>query len=62
MEFQSFSNRSDVIISGISCQNSQMFFTGVIGGNGTTISGSANTTAGQIMFIHILVISLLNMI
>jgi hypothetical protein len=39
MEFQTFSNKSDVICSGISTNNTQMFFTGVIA-SGLTAGGT----------------------
>jgi len=40
LELQSFSNRSDTILSGISTLNSQVFFTGTIN-NGATAGGAA---------------------
>ena len=45
MEFQTFSNRNDTICSGISTQNTQMFFTGVIGSG--LLAGGTGGTAGS---------------
>jgi hypothetical protein len=41
LELQSFSNRSDTILSGISTLNSQVYFTGVVN-TGATAGGSGN--------------------
>ena len=41
LECESFSNRSDTILSGISTLNSQIFFTGVVN-SGATVGGASN--------------------
>jgi len=42
LELESFSNRTDTILSGVSTLNTQIFFTGVVN-SGATVGGTANS-------------------